>query len=83
MPKAAFLFSKGGGAMHLTVQEVQEKRQESGSNGTSASRQPLTLESRRDENTANIAKNEQEEDLRIMQHFARDFIERSVNVDLY
>ncbi len=66
--------------MYTAFDEVQkEKQQGSYLRRLSSSRPALgVLEDGQD---GHATKHEQEDDLRIMQHFARDFIERSKEMD--
>ena len=66
--------------MYPVFDEFQ-KRKQYGPNERRLSPSRPTLEGREEGQEGHATKNEEEEDLRIMQHFVRDLIERSEDVD--
>ena len=66
--------------MYPAVNEFQQRRQ-SVSHERRFSLSPPAGESRAEGQEADAKKDGHEEDLRIMEHFARGFIERSANTD--
>jgi hypothetical protein len=67
--------------MHTAVNEFQERRRQSMPNQRRLSMSRPTVETGEQGHEADARKSEQEDDLRIMQHFAREFIERSGNAE--
>jgi len=66
--------------MYPVFDEFQ-KRKQYGPNWKKLSSSRSTLEGREEGQEGLATKNEEEEDLRIMQHFVRDLIERSEDMD--